>query len=331
MALYNNFPYTNFHEMNLDWILQQLKELVDEWEQYGTSVTATAHVSTVPEVIVTGDLKDQMNFDFGLVQGPRGLTGATGAQGPEGPAGSGIEIKDVYATLADLQAAHPTGSAGDAYLVGSDSVFNLYVWSTDQSAWVDGGSLTSPSPYNGTPVMDGVASAGSILAYAKGDHVHPSDTTKMDIASNVQADEIAVFNNSGQVVGSNASVTDFQQIVSNPVVDDIATLDAYGNVQDSNVSISDIALQSDLASYLSISDAEEFKCLKISTSSFSTLPQTVNDADISSDMVVIASVLSNPAAQISQWSVTTTNGSLTIDGSINGTTAAELYLLSERS
>lgn len=29
MALFNNFPYTNFHELNLDWILARIKELED--------------------------------------------------------------------------------------------------------------------------------------------------------------------------------------------------------------------------------------------------------------------------------------------------------------
>ena len=35
MALFENFPYTNFHEMNLDWLLQKVKALagkVDELE-----------------------------------------------------------------------------------------------------------------------------------------------------------------------------------------------------------------------------------------------------------------------------------------------------------
>lgn len=31
MSIFNEFPYTNFHELNLDWILAHLKKLEDEW------------------------------------------------------------------------------------------------------------------------------------------------------------------------------------------------------------------------------------------------------------------------------------------------------------
>lgn len=34
MSIFNEFPYTNFHEMNLDWILAKVKELAAEWLSY---------------------------------------------------------------------------------------------------------------------------------------------------------------------------------------------------------------------------------------------------------------------------------------------------------
>lgn len=34
MSIFNEFPYTNFHEMNLDWLLMKMKELVEEWFSY---------------------------------------------------------------------------------------------------------------------------------------------------------------------------------------------------------------------------------------------------------------------------------------------------------
>lgn len=40
---------------------------------------------------------------------------------------------------------------------------------------------TVPSAYASTPAMDGVGSAGSSTAWAKGDHVHPSDTSKASL------------------------------------------------------------------------------------------------------------------------------------------------------
>ena len=223
MPLFENFPYTNFHEMNLDWILQELKKLVDEWDSFGGTVSATAHVSASPEVNVSGDLKDGLAFDFGLVQGPRGLTGPEGPEGPEGPTGSGLEILDEYATLADLQTAHPTGDAGDMYLIGTGGSYTLYLWSTDQNAWVDGGPLSSPSPYTSSPAMDGSASAGSSANYSRGDHVHPSDTSKLDISA---SDGVYAVESGSQVMLT-ASET--------PVNDGIVKYDSVGDIHGTDV------------------------------------------------------------------------------------------------
>lgn len=66
--------------------------------------------------------------------------------------------------------------------------------------------------------------------------------------------------------------------------------------------------------------------LVVTTSSFSSLPQTVSNSKITAKHVVLNSVLSNPSAQISDWTVSTSAGSLTISGSISGTTTLTLYL-----
>jgi hypothetical protein len=88
-------------------------------------------------------------------QGPQGLkgdTGLTGAVGPTGPqgiqgptglkgdTGTGIQILGSYASLAALQSAQPTGSAGDGYLISSE----LYVWDVVNSNWVNVGTIQGP-------------------------------------------------------------------------------------------------------------------------------------------------------------------------------------------
>ena len=190
--LAGNYPYTNFHALNLDWIVRSMLELEHEWDSISDNITASAHFSLNPTAEVTGSLQDGLNFDFGLPvgpegpAGPQGPQGAAGPQGPEGPigpegpqgiqgeTGAGLEILDRYATLADLQAAHPTGDPGDAYIVGD----HLYIWSVSTSAWVDAGTLSSPSPSVTVPLMDGTAAIGSLTAYAKADHRHPTDTSR---------------------------------------------------------------------------------------------------------------------------------------------------------
>lgn len=58
--------------------------------------------------------------------------------GTYGKDGTSVTILGSYNTLAELQAAHPTGNAGDAYMVGGD----LYVW--NGSAWEDVGQIQGP-------------------------------------------------------------------------------------------------------------------------------------------------------------------------------------------
>ena len=185
-------------------------EISTAWENFVNNLSATAVPGEDPSVeLVWTD--DSVQFNFTMPQGLPGPAGPQGVsissitfnqdysmtitlsngqtytssslRGPEGPEGSGLEILDVYPTLADLQTAHPTGSPGDAYQVGSASSFILYIWSASQNAWVNAGTLSSPSPSSALPSMNGTASAGSSMLYSRGDHMHPSDTGKLDKSS----------------------------------------------------------------------------------------------------------------------------------------------------
>ena len=66
--------------------------------------------------------------------------------------------------------------------------------------------------------------------------------------------------------------------------------------------------------------------LKVTKSSVSSLSTTITNSNITSNMEVVNCVLSNPSAQTGDWTVTTASGSLTISGSISGTTNITLYL-----
>lgn len=79
----------------------------------------------------------QSNITYGVsVKGEKGADGADG---------QGIEILGSYDTMADLIAAHPTGSAGDAYMVGTD----LVVWDTTNSQWKDVGRIQGANGADG--------------------------------------------------------------------------------------------------------------------------------------------------------------------------------------
>lgn len=64
----------------------------------------------------------------------------------------------------------------------------------------------------------------------------------------------------------------------------------------------------------------------IETASFSSLPQTVTSDLITADHYLLESTLGNPLAQTGDWAVNTTDGSLTVSGSISGSTTLKLIL-----
>lgn len=85
-------------------------------------------------------------------QGPKGDTGETGPQGERGPAGqdgTSYTINGLYSTLSALQSAHPTGSAGDAWFVGTADSNVVYQWDVDKASWVNVGALKGPKGNTG--------------------------------------------------------------------------------------------------------------------------------------------------------------------------------------
>lgn len=101
-------------------------------------------------------------------QGPQGATGATGAQGIQGiqgpkgdkgdpgADGTSFQILGLYATLSDLETAHPTGSTGDAYAVGTSTSNVIYNWDVDHQEWKNLGSLQGPEGPQGPQGVQGV-------------------------------------------------------------------------------------------------------------------------------------------------------------------------------
>ena len=73
------------------------------------------------------------------------LANVRGPQGPKGETGAALAIKGSFPSLEELQEQHPTGTLGDAYMVGS----RLYSWSG--SAWVDCGDIKGPKGDQGIP------------------------------------------------------------------------------------------------------------------------------------------------------------------------------------
>jgi hypothetical protein len=65
--------------------------------------------------------------------------------------GAGVNILGAYNDFADLVAAHPTGNAGDAYLVNG----SLYVWSDNSGKWENVGDIQGPQGVQGVQGVKG--------------------------------------------------------------------------------------------------------------------------------------------------------------------------------
>lgn len=84
------FPWTNFHELNLDWFLSKFKQFTNNYLET-TATAESVPYNAQPSVTVTGgdldddtDIVDPFTFNFKI---PAGQPGAQGAQGVPGVPG----------------------------------------------------------------------------------------------------------------------------------------------------------------------------------------------------------------------------------------------------
>lgn len=77
-------------------------------------------------------------------------------------------------------------------------------------------------------------------------------------------------------------------------------------------------------------DVQEQKVLVLDIPTVSSLPITISDNRITDDLVVLKEELGTPLAQLGDWEVTTELGTLTISGTISGSTTIKLYLMKQR-
>ena len=100
-------------------------------------------------------------------------------------------------------------------------------------------------------------------------------------------------------------------------------------LNDTKVNVSDIANNLTTTTSGKVLDATqgvELKVLKLAFEEVTDFTNPFTNSGITSDMYVIHSELSNPSAQLSDWTVTTSTGSLSISGTISGQTNITLYL-----
>lgn len=188
-------PWSNFHELNLDWLLEKMKELEEKVNNIvggatpatntpnmdgigspGSAITYSRGDHTHPtdtsraSVSALNDLDTREYNDYVTLNGNINSVDAKIAFSSAAPQVDGVASPGSSAYQARADHVHPTDTSR-----ASKSEFDTLKATVDSF-------IGSAVPYDLAPKMDGVASAGTVGSYARGDHVHPSDTTKFDKA-----------------------------------------------------------------------------------------------------------------------------------------------------
>lgn len=118
----------------------------------GVGVSSIVQVSSSPDSggqnVWRATLTNGSTYDFIVLNGQ---------QGEQGEMGTGLIILGTYATLEDLQIAHPVGNKGDCYIVGTADSNPAYIWDMDNQAWEYIGKIRGEKGATGDTGAQGVS------------------------------------------------------------------------------------------------------------------------------------------------------------------------------
>ena len=154
------FPFSNLHELTLDWVLEQVKQFAELIPEIETSA------EDIQQAIDKAD-NAQATADeaIELIEQVSGATPSDATPLVDGTATPGVSLE-----YSRGDHVHPTDTsrASAANLTSLQNQVN---------------NITVPVASSDFPEMDGTASAGSSANYSRGDHVHPTDTSRASAAN----------------------------------------------------------------------------------------------------------------------------------------------------
>lgn len=172
-----------------------------------------------------------------------------------------------------------------------------------------------PTPYPNNPARDGTAYPGASNSYARGDHVHPTDTNLVPKTEKGVAGGVASLGSDGKVPSGQLPAIPAQATVT-PLMNGLGYVgDSAKYAKEDHVHPKDTSK----ANF-------DTEIIVVNMGTVSSLPKTVSNAKITADHVVIQAELGTPSAQTGDWTVTTSAGSVTLSGTISGSTTVTLVL-----
>lgn len=116
---------------------------------------------------------------------------------------AGFRVRDRYATYELMLSAHPTGEAGDAYAVGTETDNVVYIWGVDVLTWVNIGPIIGPPGPQGNPGTTGATGVGiASIARTEGDGSAGTTDTYTITLTNGNTDTFTVYNGANGKDGS---------------------------------------------------------------------------------------------------------------------------------
>lgn len=210
MALFDNFPYTNFHNLNLDWIIKVLKEATAELEDIQTnweSVRETANEANEHATMAQYQADDAKKIANSATTAAN--EAKTLAQLAAGSASSANEI----ANAANVAATEAAKTAG----IANDNALNAVEKSTNAESTANGfSSRITAAEENATEAKNtaGEANQNSKAALVEIDTVSKSVNSIGDVAQ--QALDLATTNE-GDIASLDADVAQLNSaILSRP-------------------------------------------------------------------------------------------------------------------
>lgn len=191
---------------------------------------------------------------------------------------SAEHFRGYFATTAEI-----TSLAGESgAFAWNGQTGTVWVYKTSIPSWVDTGEpIPAETPYDGLPEMDGTAYAGNISEYSRGNHVHPTDTSRASVAA-LSVLEGTVSSQATRLSAAESSLSALQTSVS-------------GNTTDITVLQSSVSSQGSRISTLETNVFDLQGRTSANTSAVSTLQSNVatNSADI---QTLVGNVASNTTA-----------------------------------
>lgn len=166
------YPHGDLHGLNLDWLLEEWKKFQNGFTNAFTATTEMLPIGDDDATVnVTYDPNsEEYDFHFGIPSRIKPSGFLIGYQ--ESTSGTVIPTGTWLANP-------PTVAQGNYLWTKTQVVYNDGQYSISYSCsrmGVDGAGVAGTA----TPLMDGTGTVGTSTAFAREDHIHPSDTSKAD-------------------------------------------------------------------------------------------------------------------------------------------------------